>query len=130
MLPDELYDYDMTTPAPGEAPRFVVNEFEPVFDAADFARCGRDLFATRSNVTNQSGIEWLRRHLGEGYRIHELRSTCPDPMHIDSSFMPLGPGRVLVNPDYLDVDDLPPLFVGRSVVALAESGKAIDRSGS
>ena len=107
VLPDELYDPDMPMPKKGDPPRFVVNEFEPVFDAADFVRCGRDLFATRSNVTNEAGIEWLRRHLGDEYRIHEVRSTCPDPMHIDSTFMPLGPGRVLVNPDYLDVNDLP-----------------------
>ena len=35
---------------------------KPVFDAADFFRCGRDIFVTRSNVTNLMGIEWLRRH--------------------------------------------------------------------
>ena len=64
VLPDELYDDDMVMPRKGDPPRFVVNEFEPVFDAADFVRCGRDLFVTRSNVTNQMGIEWLRRHLG------------------------------------------------------------------
>jgi glycine amidinotransferase len=110
VLPDELYDRDMTMPKKGAAPRFVVNEFEPVFDAADFVRCGRDLFVTRSNVTNHSGIEWLRRHLGDEYRIHEVRSTCPDPMHIDSTFMPIGPERVLVNPDYLDLNDLPPVL--------------------
>lgn len=110
VLPDELYDHDMVMPRKGDPPRFVVNEFEPVFDAADFVRCGRDLFVTRSNVTNQMGIEWLRRHLGSDYRIHEVRSTCPDPMHIDSSFMPIGPGRVLVNPDYVDVNDLPPVL--------------------
>ena len=28
-------------------------------------------------------------------------------MHIDSSFMPLAPGKVLVNPDYVDIERLP-----------------------
>jgi len=28
-------------------------------------------------------------------------------MHIDSTFMPLAPGKVLVNPDYCDVERLP-----------------------
>jgi glycine amidinotransferase len=60
--------------------RYMVNEFEPVFDATDFVRCGRDLFVTRSNVTNLSGIAWLRRHLGDGYRIHEIESRCRQPM--------------------------------------------------
>jgi len=62
---------------------------------------------TRSNVTNLMGIEWLRRHLGSGFRIHEIESRCPQPMHIDSSFMPLAPGKVLVNPDYVDIERLP-----------------------
>lgn len=108
-LTDELYNYDYRVPnlKAGEPMQFTVNEFEPVFDAADFVRCGRDLFVTRSNVTNLMGIEWLRRHLGPGFRIHEIESRCPQPMHIDSSFMPLAPGKVLVNPDYVDVDNLP-----------------------
>ena len=101
-LTDDLYDYDYRRrPEAGEPMRYTVNEFEPVFDAADFVRCGRDLFVTRSNVTNLMGIEWLRRHLGPGFRIHEIESRCPQPMHIDSSFMPLAPGKVLVNPDYV-----------------------------
>jgi glycine amidinotransferase len=109
-LPDELYDHDFRMPAPGEPLRFVVNEHEPVFDAADFVRCGRDLFVTRSNVTNRSGIEWLRRHLGEGFRVHEVETRCRDPMHIDSTLMPLAPGKILVNPEYLDVERLPPVM--------------------
>ena len=28
-------------------------------------------------------------------------------MHIDFTFLPLAPGKVLVNPEYLDVDQLP-----------------------
>ena len=105
-------------------PRFVVNEFEPVFDAADFVRCGRDLFVTRSNVTNRMGIEWLRRHLGSGFRIHELESRSRQPMHIDSTFMPLAPGKVLVNPEYLDVDTTPsyPQDLGCSRRAAARPG--------
>lgn len=106
-LPDELFDPSYRIPEPGEPIRYIVNEFEPVFDAADFVRCGRDLFVTRSNVTNLAGIEWLRRHLGDRYRIHEIVSTCRQPMHIDSTFMPLAPGRVLVNPDYCDIARLP-----------------------
>jgi glycine amidinotransferase len=109
-LTDELYDPHYTPPGPGEPMRYVLTEFEPVFDAADFIRCGRDIFAMRSNVTNVSGIEWLHRHIGDTYRIHTLEFRCRTPMHIDSSFMPLAPGKLLVNPDYLDVAKLPPMF--------------------
>jgi glycine amidinotransferase len=31
-------------------------------------------------------------------------------MHIDTTFMPLAPGKVLVNPEYLDVAQLPAMF--------------------
>lgn len=109
-LTDQLFDYKYQSHKPAKGLRFVVNEFEPVFDAADFVRCGRDLFVTRSNVTNRMGIEWLRRHLGTGFRVHELESRSRQPMHIDSTFMPLAPGKVLVNPEYLDVEQLPPIL--------------------
>ncbi|MGW0117606.1 amidinotransferase [Streptomyces sp. NPDC003327] len=106
-LSDELYDADYRIPRHGEPVRRIVTEFEPVFDAADFVRAGRDLFVTRSNVTNGMGIEWLRRHLGPDYRIHEVESRCPTPMHIDTTLLPLAPGKVLVNPEYVDPDRLP-----------------------
>jgi glycine amidinotransferase len=68
------------------------------------------LFVTRSNVTNASGVEWLRRHLGSGYRIHEIESRCPNPMHIDTTILPLGPGKILINPEYIDPDRLPDIL--------------------
>ena len=109
-LLDDLYDWNYTVPEPGEPMHFMVNEFEPVFDAADFVRCGRDIFCQTSNVTNHFGIEWLQRHLGEDYRIHTLVSRCPEAIHIDTTFMPLAPGKVLVNPEYLDFKQLPSIL--------------------
>ena len=106
-LTDDLYDYSFQPPEKGEPIHYVINEFEPVFDAADFVRCGRDLFVTQSNVTNKAGITWLRRHLGDRYQIHEIDSSCPTPMHIDSTFIPLAPGKALINPEYIDVAKLP-----------------------
>src|SRR5262245_10090186 len=35
-LTDQLFDYHYQIPNPKDPPRFLVNEFEPVFDAADF----------------------------------------------------------------------------------------------
>ena len=64
-LLDDLYDQAYTVPRPGEPMRHVINEFEPVFDAADFVRCGRDIIGQKSNVTNQMGADWLQRHLGD-----------------------------------------------------------------
>ncbi|MEG3918023.1 amino acid adenylation domain-containing protein [Microcoleus sp. T3_A4] len=109
-LLDAQYDPDYTTPAPGEERRFVITEFEPTFDAADFVRFGRDIFVQKSHVTNSLGIEWVRRHLGDEYRVHELQSLCPQALHIDTTLVPLAPGKVLVNPLFIDVDNLPDYF--------------------
>jgi glycine amidinotransferase len=123
MLRDELYDRSFRIPEEGEPIRYAINEFEPVFDAADFIRCGRDIFMTRSNVTNALGLEWLRRHVGDRYRIHQLESRCRQPMHIDSSFMPMAPGKVLVNPEYIDVERLPAMFTSWDVLVAPRPNK-------
>lgn len=95
-------DYDV------QAGRCVITEFEPLFDAADFSRCGRDIFCQITQVTNRFGIEWLRRHLGDAYRIHILSVDDPTAMHIDASFIPLAPGRVMLHPTR--VPKLPAMF--------------------
>lgn len=84
-----------------QAGRSVVTEAEPVFDAADFARCGQDIFGQLSHVTNRQGVRWLARHLGPDYRVHLLDVDDPHAMHIDATFVPLAPGRVMVNPERL-----------------------------
>jgi glycine amidinotransferase len=112
-LSDELYDYNWTEPEDDEPTRLVITEFEPTFDAADFTRCGRDIFAQKSNVTNEFGIEWLRRHLGDTYRIHVFEFNDPHPMHIDATLVPMAPGKLLINPER--VLEVPKVFRGWDV---------------
>jgi glycine amidinotransferase len=119
-LTDELFEKEFRTPGADEPMRYLLTEFEPVFDAADFVRAGRDLFVTRSNVTNAMGIEWLRRHLGPGYRIHEIESRCRTPMHIDTTFLLLAPGKALVNPEYIDPDRLPAVLDSWDILVAPE----------
>jgi glycine amidinotransferase len=126
-LTNELFDAEFRVPEKGAPISYILTEFEPVFDAADFFRCGRDLFVTRSNVTNASGIEWLRRHLGDGYRIHEIESRCPNPMHIDTTILPLGPGKILINPEYIDVEHLPAILKKWDVLVAPEPDPIADR---
>ncbi|PYP86358.1 MAG: amidinotransferase [Blastocatellia bacterium AA13] len=109
-LRDDLYDYDYEDPGEDGSPRYCITEFEPTFDAADFIRCGKDIFVQRSNVTNLMGINWLRRHLGKEYTIHVVEFKDTHPMHIDATFMPLAPGKVLINPER--VFELPRIFRG------------------
>ncbi len=113
-LPDEQYHADWTDPEDGGGTTSVITEFEPTFDAADFVRCGRDIFGQRSLVTNEFGIDWLRRHLGDAYRVHVVELDDPHPMHIDASLMPLAPGKLLVNPER--VRRVPRIFKGWDVL--------------
>jgi len=78
---------------------YVITEFEPLFDAADMARCGRDIFIQRSHVTNELGVEWLQRHLGDDYRLHMVEFDDYRALHIDATFVPLAPGKIMINPD-------------------------------
>jgi len=109
-LTDEQFDPQWEANAlPGTVP-LVVTEFEPTFDAADFTRCGRDIIAQKSNVTNEFGVEWLRRHLGDDFRIHLLEFNDSHPMHIDATLVPLAPGKLLINPER--VLEKPAIFKG------------------
>jgi len=107
LLQDRFFDLQYEVPAEGPPTRYVNGELEPVFDAADFIRCGRDIFVQRSNTTNYCGIEWVKRHLGDRYRIHTLKTCSTQPMHMDTTFMPLCPGKLLINPNFIRREDLP-----------------------
>jgi glycine amidinotransferase len=106
-LRDELYDPTFSS-TKDKVERYLVTEAEPVFDAADFMRLGADIVVQQSHVTNRFGIEWLRRHLGADYRVHVLDVRDPHPMHIDATFVPLAPGKALVNPER--IGPMPPPF--------------------
>uniref|UniRef100_K3XBD5 Glycine amidinotransferase, mitochondrial n=1 Tax=Globisporangium ultimum (strain ATCC 200006 / CBS 805.95 / DAOM BR144) TaxID=431595 RepID=K3XBD5_GLOUD len=113
-MSDELYNEDWKA----ESGTFnsVVTEFEPTFDAAEFTRMGRDIFTQRSQVTNQFGIDWLQRHLGDDYKIHVLDFQDRNAMHIDGTFVPLMPGKLLANP-------YRPCITGRPVKTYAYKDK-------
>jgi glycine amidinotransferase len=93
-LKDELFvkDYD-----PDSEHGWAITEFEPVFDAADFCRFGRDIVVQKSHVTNEFGIRWLQRAVGSTFRVHCIEVNDPHAMHIDATISPLAPGKLLVN---------------------------------
>jgi glycine amidinotransferase len=74
----------------------LLTETEPLFDAADISRFGKDLFVQLSMVTNRSGVKWLRKHFPD-HRIHEVIFDEDGPFHIDATWVPLRPGLVLHN---------------------------------
>jgi glycine amidinotransferase len=86
--------------------KYVLNESEIAFDAADITRCGKDIFIQHSMTTNLRAVEWLRRELKEYVRVHVLNFPYDkEPSHIDCTFIPLRPPRdgqkgiALTNPE-------------------------------
>jgi glycine amidinotransferase len=76
---------------------WIPTEVEPLFDAADVVRFGKDLFVQKSMVTNQTGIDWLQRHYPD-HRVHTVRYKELLPWHMDTTIVPLRPGLVMFNP--------------------------------
>lgn len=72
----------------------VLTEEEPLFDAADVARCGKDLFVQLSLVTNRAGARWISQHFPD-HRVHPVTFDNSHPQHIDATWVPLRPGLVL-----------------------------------
>jgi glycine amidinotransferase len=75
-------------------------------------KCGRDIFVGLSSTCNKAGIEWVRRFLrsrhGDTYRVHQLVFNDQHPMHIDATFIPVGPRKLIVHPTR--VTEIPPMF--------------------
>ena len=133
MLHDALYDHGLAAPDAlptsghedgplprGATPRYATNEQEPVWEAADFVRCGQDVLAIRSNVTNAAGIAWVARHLDGRARVHTLTTRCPRPNHIDTTFLPLSEGRALIHPHWVDRDTLPNVLADWELIEAPE----------
>lgn len=78
---------------------FVTTEEEPLFDAADVLRFGKDLVVQHGFTTNLLGIDWLKRHFTD-HRVHAVNFPGdPYPIHIDATFTPLRPGLIINNPE-------------------------------
>ena len=78
---------------------FVTTEDEPLVDAADVLRMGKDLFCQHGLTTNRRGMQWLQRHY-PAHRVHAVNFPGdPYPIHIDATFVPLRPGLVMNNPN-------------------------------
>ena len=84
--------------------QYQLSEKEPLWDGADGARAGRDVFWKCSAVCNRAGVEWLRRHLAEkGIRLHPVifdfrKMHDWKPWHIDCEFSMVRPGLLILNP--------------------------------
>ncbi len=82
----------------------VLNGSEPVFDAADFIVLDKIIIGQKSLVTNDAGINWLKREVSNDFKIYILKFNDPHPMHIDATFLPLREGLILINPERVDAE--------------------------
>jgi len=70
---------------------------EPIFDAPNCIRLGRDILFQISNTGNWLGFQWLKNTLeSRGYRLHAAEHIYSFA-HFDSTIIPLRPGLVLLN---------------------------------
>ncbi|MGI9412700.1 MAG: serine/threonine protein kinase, partial [Hyphomicrobiales bacterium] len=89
---------------------FVTTDEEPLFDAADVLRFGKDLVVQHGFTTNLKGIDWIARHFPD-HRVHAVNFPGdPYPIHIDATFTPLRPGLIMNNPERRLPDDQRGLF--------------------
>jgi glycine amidinotransferase len=82
---------------------WIISEKEPLFDAADVVRYGKDLFVQKSMVTNDAGVDWLRRHF-PSHRIHKVGRRELLPWHMDTTLVPVRPGLAVMNPERTPLD--------------------------
>ena len=81
-----------------------LTEVEPLWDAADMIRAGKDVFLQPSSVNNKLGRNWLRRYItSRGLRLHEIRFDSPavghySPWHIDATLVFPKPGMAIYSP--------------------------------
>ena len=103
ILKDELFSFeDMTKPT--------LLNFEPVFDAPNIIRLGKDLLYQVSNSGNKMGFQWLKNVLEpRGYRLH-LAENVYSFAHFDSTIIPLRPGLVLLNSTRVTPKNCPKIF--------------------
>ena len=77
----------------------ILTEQEPLFDAAEVLRFGKDLFYHNNFTSNLKGLNWLQRHF-PNHRVHQI--NLPGeliPTHIDACFTPIKPGVIIINPN-------------------------------
>jgi glycine amidinotransferase len=93
----------------------VLNNQEPIFDAANILRAGRDILYQVSCSGNLLGLRWLRRVLGDGYRVHPVEGVY-EGTHLDTTIALIRPGLVLLNPERIRPDQVPAMFRTWSII--------------
>lgn len=86
-----------------------VTDPSAVFDAANICRLGQDLLYLVSESGNIQGAHWLQSALGPEYRVHILENVYHG-VHIDSTFVPLNQGTIVLNASRVNYENLPKIL--------------------
>jgi N-dimethylarginine dimethylaminohydrolase len=92
---------------------------EPLFDAANVLRMGKDLLYLVSDSGNRLGARWLQDAVGEQYRVHVLDNLYSG-VHLDSTILLVRPGLVFLNADRVSPRNLPAVFKNWEVVYFSD----------
>ena len=111
-LSDEMYNI-------ANAEGFALNDDEPVFDAANILRAGRDILYLVSDSGNRCGAQWLQSFLGPEYRVRAYDNIYGGS-HVDTTITLVRPGLVVVNAERVGPRNLPEMFRNWEVIYLAE----------
>lgn len=96
-----------------------ISEVDPVFDAANILRIGRDILYLVSDTGNRFGARWLQAVLGPDYRVHPVEGLYSGS-HVDTTFALVRPGLVVANALRVKPENLPDLFGKWDVIYLDE----------
>ena len=84
--------------------KYVLNESEPVFDAANICRTGGNILYLVSSSGNKVGAKWLQQQIDSCY-IHT--TDIYNSTHIDSTIVPIGYKHVVLNASRVSDNNLP-----------------------
>jgi len=84
-------------------------ESEIIFEAANVVRMGKDLLYLVSRSGNRLGAKWLQSVVGDEYRVHPTEGVYRSS-HIDSTFVCLRPGLVLLNGERVTTENCDRIF--------------------
>ncbi|WP_165226601.1 inosamine-phosphate amidinotransferase 1 [Aquisphaera insulae] len=111
-LADDTYCLDGSHP-------HALTEAEPIFDAANLLRLGRDILYLVSVSGNRLGAHWLQSILGPDFRVR-VYDGIYGGTHVDTTITPVRPGLVVVNGERVGPHNLPDVFHGWDVVYLKD----------
>lgn len=104
ILTDDSYQFEDIKQKPS------LTNLEPIFDAPNCVRLGKDILFQISNTGNHLGLQWLKNVLEHrGYRVHPAEHIY-SYSHMDSTIVPLRPGLVLLNSTRVTPDNCPKIF--------------------